>query len=512
MGAKWNVLLYSVDVQRQEDVKAPVKTIVLDRNQIQWAALDLEDLIDEQHPARMIWELSGRFDLSLFEDQQKSREGEAGRPCWPARLQASVWIYGYTLAVASARALERMMPHEPGLRWLTADQPINHHTLSDFRVGHKEALESVFAQLLTMLETAGLVDLKTLLHDGTKVKAVAGRASLHRRKTLEKRMRQARKVIKQLDEKAAAEVEPIEERRKAAQQRAAREALARAAAALEKLKALEAAARPSEREQVRVSDSEPEARNMKHADGGCGPSYNVQVTTEAKGPFIVGIGVCTAANDTQELMPAVERVKSSCGAIPEQLIADGGYATRSNVEQTSAQKIELIAPWKTAASREAGACKSNGIEAEFAPSEFRNQRGGKKLTCPAGKTLVQIHQKTHHGVQRNVFEARAQDCGRCRWKKACCGSRGGPRQVERVVESAPMKQYLARMKRPEVRQLYRKRSEIAEFPHLWMKAVKKWRRFSVRGLVKAGIEATWVALSYNVAQMMRVQRTQAVAA
>jgi transposase len=512
LGAKWNVLVYAFDVELKEDVKAPVKTIVVDRSQVQWAALDLEGLIDEQHPARMIWELSGRFDLRLFEDKQKSREGDAGRPCWPARLQVSIWIYGYTLGVASARALERMMPYEPGLRWLTADQQINHHTLSDFRVGHKEALEGVFAQLLTLLETAGLVDLKRLLHDGTKVRAVAGRGSLHRRKTVEKRMRQARHVIKKLDEKAAAEGEGMDARRQAAQQRAAREALARATAALEKLKKLEAAARPSERDQVRVSDSEPEARNMKHADGGCGPSYNVQVTTEAKGPFIVGMGVCTAANDTQELMPAVARVKSSCGAIPEQMIADGGYATRSNVEQTSAQKIELIAPWKEAASREAGACKSNGIEAEFAPSEFRNQRGGKKLTCPAGKTLVQIQQKTHHGVLRNVFEARAQDCRRCQWKKACCGSRGGPRRVERVVESPPMKQYLARMKRPEVRQLYRKRSEIAEFPHMWMKAVKKWRRFSVRGLVKAGIEATWVALSYNAAQMMRLQRTLAAAA
>jgi hypothetical protein len=187
---------------------------------------------------------------------------------------------------------------------------------------------------------------------------------------LEKRLREAKHVIKKLDEKAAAEGEGMDARRRAAQRRSAREALERATAALAKLKKLEEAARPSHREQVRVSDSEPEARNMKHADGGCGPSYNVQVTTEATGPFIVGIGVCTAANDTQELMPAVDRVKSSCGAIPEQIIADGGYATRNNVEETNAQKITLIAPWKEAASREAGACKSNGIEAEFAPSEF----------------------------------------------------------------------------------------------------------------------------------------------
>jgi transposase len=85
-----------------------IKTIYLDRSQMRWLPLDLESLIDEQHPARIIWELSGQFDLRRFEEGIKTREGAAGRPCWPARLLVSVWVYGYTLGVASARALERM--------------------------------------------------------------------------------------------------------------------------------------------------------------------------------------------------------------------------------------------------------------------------------------------------------------------------------------------------------------------------------------------------------------------
>ena len=87
-----------------------------------------------------------------------------------------------------------------------------------------------------------------------------------------------------------------------------------------------------------------------------------------------------------------------------------------------------------------------------------------------------------------------------------------PREVSRPIESAAMKQYLARMKRPGTKKLYRRRSEVAEFPHMWAKAVKGWRRFSVRGVVKAGMEALWVALAYNVAQFMRVQRVEAAAA
>jgi hypothetical protein len=79
--------------------------------------------------------------------------------------------------------------------------------------------------------------------------------------------------------------------------------------------------------------------------------------------------------------------------------------------------------------------------------------------------------------------------------------------VQRVIESQAMRQYLDRMKKKKTQALYKKRAEIAEFPHLWTKGIKKWRRFSVRGLVKAGMEAMWVALAYNMAQWIRIRAT-----
>lgn len=473
--------------------------------------MDLEALIEQDHPARTIWKLAGRLDLTGFEEQGKTHEGEAGRPCWSAQVLVSVWVYGYSMGVASARAIGRMMSHEPGFRWLAGDQEINYHTLADFRVGHEGALKEMFAQMLTLLEAAGLVDLSTLLHDGTKVKAVAGRASLHRHKTVEKRLREARRAVRKLDE-AAAKDEAMDERRRAAQERAARQALERAEAALAKLKKLEAEAKAEDRDEQRVSVSEPEARKMKHADGSWAPSYNVQVTTEARSRMIVAVAATTDANDTQQLMPALDRVEENCGRVPERLIADNGYVSRSNVEQTTVRKVELIAPWKDDGAREAGACARNGIDLAYAPSAFQPQRGGRKLTCPAGKTLVIVKQKVHHGLPHNLFEAKEAECRACCHRAQCCGQKGGPRRVSRVVESAAMRKYRRRMKQPEVKELYKQRSEIAEFPHLWTKAVKGWRRFSVRGVVKAGMEAMWVAVAYNATQWIRLQPGLAAAA
>lgn len=61
------------------------------------------------------------------------------------------------------------------------------------------------------------------------------------------------------------------------------------------------------------------------------------------------------------------------------------------------------------------------------------------------------------------------------------------------------------MRRRAIKSLYKKRAEIAEFPHMWAKGTKKWRRFSVRGLVKATTEALWVALAYNFTQYIRLR-------
>ena len=52
----------------------------LDRNQRVLRTLDLEHLVDEDHPARKIWRVVESLDLSGFETEVRAVEGVAGRP------------------------------------------------------------------------------------------------------------------------------------------------------------------------------------------------------------------------------------------------------------------------------------------------------------------------------------------------------------------------------------------------------------------------------------------------
>ncbi len=135
------------------------KLKAINRQQTMLAVIYVEELIPADHKARAIWELTGRMDLSGFTEPLRTAQGQSGRPAWDPRLLVSLWVYAYSEGIGSAREIERVMEWEPGMQWLAGLDAVNHHTLSDFRVEHREALDELFAQLLALLETEGLVDL-----------------------------------------------------------------------------------------------------------------------------------------------------------------------------------------------------------------------------------------------------------------------------------------------------------------------------------------------------------------
>lgn len=487
-----------------EPEQGPPRYIEVDRKQTVLLQRDWEGLIGPDHLARAIWSLMTQLDWSEYEKRIKSRDPMGGRPCWSPQLLASVWVYVYSQNVGSAREAERMMDYEPGLQWLAGGKQINYHTLADFRVCGNRVLDLLMAQVLAVLDQEGLIDLSVVMQDGTKVKAKAGSGSMHRRKTLEEHLEQARQVVEELGRKVGDPAEEKENKRKrAAKQRAAREREERMKAALKDLDKREAQARPKQRDKVRVSESESEVVKMKHADGGYAPSYNVQVMAEGSHSIVVGIEVSGDANDSGALQSGVRQVEKNTGRKPGRMVVDNGYATRENVEAMAKSEVDFVAPWKEDQARQAGALKRNGIDAAFGPAAFVEQPEGKSLQCPAGKQLEMVRKRTLHGLPVLVYQAKVSDCQGCEHKSQCCPRRES-RQVRRVAESPAMLQYLERMKRDEIQELYKQRKKVAEFPHLWMKAMRRWDRFQVRGKAKALKEAIWRAVSYNVEQWTRV--------
>jgi transposase len=475
----------------------------INREQMLWRAVDVEQLIGEDHPARAIWELVGRLDLEGFYAGIECSEEEGGRPAYDPRLLISLWIYAYSQGIGAAREVARRCEWEPALQWLTGCETVNYHTLSSFRVEHREELDELFTQVLGLMSAEGRITLEQVVQDGTKIKAQAASDSFQGEAKIAEHLERARRRVREMGEPDA---EPKPSRVEQAGRRARRERQQRLEQGLEELQKL----LPS-KPRARVSVSEPEARRMRQADGGIAPNYNVQIAADAAQSLIVDVKVTQAPNDSEQLAPAVGRIAARLGRKPRQMLADGDFTNRRSIEVMAELEVDYIGSL-----RKGGAEKDNTGTGRFTTAVFvyDPEHDHDHYVCPGEKHLR--YEGRHKHKSGNFFyryEARASDCQSCPLKPQCCPSnqhRG--RGLLRTEETAAMIAFRQKMATPEAQKQYRRRSRVIEFCHAWIKSKLGLRQFHLRGLAKVQMEMLWACLTYNLQQWIRLRRLQATTA
>jgi transposase len=309
----------------------------------------LEELIPQVHPARIIWAAVAGLDLSRFYEPIKAREGVAGRePADPAVL-VSLWLLAAVDGVGSGRQLAELCEHHAAFRWVCGGVGVNYHTLNDFRTGHRAALDELFTQVLGRLMHAGLVDVRRITQDGTKVRAGAGAGSFGKRPTLEKKLAEAREHVRALgrlgDESPAAATE----RQRANAERVAADRLARVERAMGELAKVEAAKaaqkdKPSKQRPARASTTDPEARVQKMPDGGFRPAYNIQLAQDPASRAIVGVAVAPDSSDKGQDQLMRQQVRRRTGREVLEQVMDGNYVSLDGIDLAAGQGVTLYVP------------------------------------------------------------------------------------------------------------------------------------------------------------------------
>lgn len=478
----------------------------IDRDQGLLRPVIVDELVGPDHKVRAIWELTGQLDLSGLLEEIRSCEGKAGSPAWDPRLLLSVWLYSYSEQVSSAREIERLMAYEPGLMWLSGLGEVNHHTLSDFRAAHEKELKQLLVELLGLLSKEGLVKLELVAHDGTKIRAHAGADTFRREKTLEQHTALARKMIEEVEQERGPEGENQQGRRGAARERAAREMGEKMKRAAEELIKIRKGKRSEkEKEEARVSLTEPEARIMKHGDGSIAPSYNVQLSTDSAHKVIVGVEVTQCSSDSGGLAPAMDEVREVMGRYPDAAVADGGFTNRTTITDMQRREVDFYGSLSTAEARQAGAMKAAGIDPAFGPSAFKHNTEQRTLECPAGTKMFYVRQSRKRGESYWQYQAREEDCAGCAHQRRCCPAGKVSRLISiRVSKDPVITGFRAKMDAPEAKRIYRQRGPTAEFPNAWIKDKLGLRKFRLCGLAKAKVEALWAVLTYDVQQWIRL--------
>src|SRR5262245_64329092 len=172
------------EVEEQLEGEARVKRA--NRWQSVLEAVCLDELIPANHRARAFWGLVEKLDLSAFYEAIRAREGEAGRPALDPRVLCCLWLYATSEGIGSARHLSRLCERDAPYRWICGGMQVSAHTLSNFRVGKEEALDTLLSELLAVLMRRGVVRLSRVAQDGVRVRASAGAASFRRERRLRK--------------------------------------------------------------------------------------------------------------------------------------------------------------------------------------------------------------------------------------------------------------------------------------------------------------------------------------
>jgi len=376
-----------------------------------------DDLVPKEHPVRVVWAVTERLELSGFYAAIRAREGVVGRDATDPRLLVALWLYAATRGVGSARELARRCEEDRAFQWLCGGVSINYHTLSDFRVGHGEALDGLLTQLITALVEQKLVSVWRISQDGTRVRACAGAGSFRRRERLQKLHEEAKAHVEQLRRQVE---EPglaagLGSRQRAARARAARERQQRIEQALARLPELEqkqqalapkvaAKDRAQTRRAPRVSTTDPEVTVMKMSDGGFRPAVNVQLACDPQSRAIVGVEVSASGVDTGQSEPMREQVETRSGQKVREHLMDGGYLIHDELERAAAQEVTLYVPPKPPRNRTRRASGSEPRPGDSpAVAQWRQRMGsaeGQEIYKLRGATseTVNADLKTHRGL------------------------------------------------------------------------------------------------------------------
>jgi transposase len=476
----------------------------IDRTQMLLRSVVVEELIAEDHPARAMWAFVGRLDLTRYLAQVKAVEGAAGRPPFDPQLLVSLWVYRDSRGVTSARAIEQLCEHDPAYQWLTGMESISAHTLSDFRIDHAAALHDLFVQVLGVLSAEGLITLERVMQDGTRIRASAASSEVRTQSRIAAHLEAARAAVAALD--AVSEEESSRQQQRA-RERAAREKRERLEAALQEFDKLAAAKSTVDR----VSTTDPDARVMKQADGGTAASYNVQIATDAAHSLIIDIEATQAGSDYRQLLPAVDRIAEHLQAVPKQMGVDGGYVSNDNILAMAERDIDVIGPEPRSALSDADSTRRqrsyqyHGVTADYAVERFIYDAAADRYVCPQGRYLAYDAKYPRDGTMRYRYMAAKADCDACPAKRLCCPRTKHGRSIERREPLAAITADRHKMQTAEAKAIYNTRSQIAEFPHLWIKAKLALCQFRVRGVGKVRSECVWAALTYDIPQWIRLR-------
>lgn len=135
----------------------------------------MADWLPQDHLVWFVLDVVDQLDTTRF--HARNRTGGVGRQGFDPDMLLALLLYAYAVGERSSRRIEQLCLDHVAFRVVCGQDAPDHTTIARFRARHQDAFADVFAQVLRLCATAGMVKVGIVSIDGTKIAANAARGA-----------------------------------------------------------------------------------------------------------------------------------------------------------------------------------------------------------------------------------------------------------------------------------------------------------------------------------------------
>lgn len=485
---------------------------------------DLNDLIAAAHPVRVVSEVLERVDITELLRQYKP----GGTSSYHPRMLLKILVYAYINNIYSSRRIEETVSQNIHFMWLAGMSKPDHNTLNRFRGQRlQKTLRPIFTQVVMLLCDEGLLSVKELYTDGTKIEANANRYTFvwgnAIKSSREKIKYQLNELWQYAQSVAAAELDDTDpsgfDRIDAEKVSKTIEAINEAIkekpvdkgvkqklnyakkhwpAALDKYEQQEKILGDN-RSSYSKTDTDATFMRMKEdhmKNGQLKPAYNVQFSTNNQ--YIASYSLHQNTNDTNTLIEHLSEHIKNIKQKPCNVTADAGYGSEQNYQWLEDKRITAYVKYNRFDRMQHESMRNKN---PFAVEQLHYDAKNNKYLCPIGEPMKhkgwQIDE-TKGGYPQIVDVYQAKNCEGCFLKEAC-HQQPGNRLIKAALNYYRLKEKAdKRLKSKRGIQKRKQRCFDTEPVFANIKHNHHFKRFMLRGLDKVAVETGLLALAHNL--------------
>jgi transposase len=486
-----------------------MKFFTANRSQQNLLGYSVEDFAKSDEKSHFIVETVSKLNL----DELYGRYSSQGAEAYPPDMMLALWFYAYSEGQTKTRQLEKLCHYDTRYIYISCNLRPDHSTLSRFRQNNLDLLEDYFLQIILMAEQEGILDLKHISIDGTKMQASSGISKSVKEDQLKRKIDALRKDIKHYMqrcnwvEQGSADSLDLEDLR---QEKERLEALEKKLLERQsQLKERKEKLKPEHRKNHQINLVEPEARHMSTING---PGYNAQIAVDSETKLIIANDTTDAPNDLNQFSSMHQKVEKNLPSNTEKTYTmDSGYHSLDQLDYIEEHNIDATIADPAPRNRSTESKPTSAItilkeKRKVERKDFTYHSKEDYYECPAGDKLLYVENKGRSKVYR------ATVCRSCQLAQYCLSSKKRIKQIQRDKREPLAEKMSRKLQTDESKFRMIRRAASVEPVFGNIKQNLGFRRFNLRGLQKVKGEFNFMCIAHNLNILFKTMQTKRLAA